>query len=106
MKRNKLYSMLLSLVVAFGLWLYVKNNVSIEDNNTFYNIPVVMESESVLGERNLMVTSISTNSVSLNLSGARSDLSKLDSSKLAAKVDLSPIQIQIQHLAAFLMLKD
>ena len=68
MKRNKLYSMLLSLVVAFGLWLYVKNNVSIEDNNTFYNIPVVMESESVLGERNLMVTSISTNSVSLNLS--------------------------------------
>ena len=89
MKRNKLYSMLLSLVVAFGLWLYVKNNVSIEDNNTFYNIPVVMESESVLGERNLMVTSISTNSVSLNLSGARSDLSKLDSSKLAAKVDLS-----------------
>ena len=40
MARNKLYSMLLSLVVAFGLWLYVKNNVSIEDNNTFYNIPV------------------------------------------------------------------
>ena len=41
MKRNKLYSMLLSIVVAFGLWLYVKNNVSIEDNNTFYNIPDV-----------------------------------------------------------------
>ena len=99
MKRNKLYSMLLSLVVAFGLWLYVKNNVSIEDNNTFYNIPVVMESESVLGERNLMVTSISTNSVSLNLSGARSDLSKLDSSKLAAKVDLSQITEPGEHIA-------
>lgn len=91
MKRNKLYSMLLSLAVAFGLWLYVSNNVSIEDNNTFYNIPVVMESESVLSERNLMVTSVSANSVSLNLSGARSDLNKLDSSKLAAKVDLSQI---------------
>ena len=99
MKRNKLYSMLLSLVVAFGLWLYVKNNVSIEDNNTFYNIPVVMESESVLGERNLMVTSISTSSVSLNLSGARSDLSKLDSSKLAAKVDLSQITEPGEHIA-------
>ena len=91
MRKNKLYSMLLSLAVAFALWLYVTNNVSIEDDNTFYNIPVVMESETVLNERNLMVTAVSTNSVSLNLSGARSDLNKLDSSKLAAKVDLSQI---------------
>ena len=99
MKKNKLYSMLLSLVVAFCLWLYVSNNVSIEDNNTFYNIPVVMESESVLSERNLMVTAVSTNSVSLNLSGARSDLNKLDSSKLSAKVDLSQITEPGEHIA-------
>ena len=46
--------MLLSVVVAFALWLYVSNNVSIEDSNTFYNIPVVMEGESVLNEENLM----------------------------------------------------
>ena len=38
MTRNKLYSMLLSLVVAFGLWLYVKNNVSIEDNLSLIHI--------------------------------------------------------------------
>lgn len=91
MRRNKLYSMLLSLVIAFGLWLYVSQNVSIEDDNTFYNIPVVMEGESVLTERNLMVTSVSNSTVTLNLAGARSDLNKLDSSKLAAKVDLSQI---------------
>lgn len=91
MRRNKLYSMLLSLVIAFGLWLYVSQNVSIEDDNTFYNIPVVMEGESVLTERNLMVTSVSNSTVTLNLTGARSDLNKLDSSKLAAKVDLSQI---------------
>ena len=28
MAKNKLYSMILSIVVAFGLWLYVINNVS------------------------------------------------------------------------------
>ena len=77
MARNKLYSMLLSLAVAFCLWLYVSNNVSIEDSNTFYNIPVVMEGEAILSEENLMITSISANTVSLNLSGARSDLNKL-----------------------------
>lgn len=98
MKRNKLYSALLSVVVAFGLWLYVKNNVSIEDNNTFYNIPVVMEGEAVLNEENLMITSMSANTVSLNLTGARSDLSKLDSSKLTAKVDLSQIKEPGEHI--------
>ena len=98
MKRNKLYSMLLSVVVAFALWLYVSNNVSIEDSNTFYNIPVVMEGESVLNEENLMITSMSANTVSLNLTGARSDLSKLDSSKLAAKVDLSGLKEPGEHI--------
>ena len=58
MARNKLYSMLLSLAVAFCLWLYVSNNVSIEDSNTFYNIPVVMEGEAILSEENLLITSI------------------------------------------------
>ena len=99
MARNKLYSMLLSLAVAFCLWLYVSNNVSIEDSNTFYNIPVVMEGEAILSEENLMITSISANTVSLNLSGARSDLNKLDSSKLAAKVDLSQITEPGEHIA-------
>ena len=91
MGKNKLYSMVLSLAVAMCLWLYVSQNVSIEEDNTFSNIPVVMEGESVLNERNLMVTSLSNSTVSLHLTGARSELSKLDSSKLAAKVDLSQI---------------
>ena len=59
MGKNKLYSMVLSLAVAMCLWLYVSQNVSIEEDNTFSNIPVVMEGESVLNERNLMVTSLS-----------------------------------------------
>lgn len=99
MGKNKLYSMLLSLIVAFGLWLYVSNNVSIEDSNTFYNIPVVMEGEAILNEENLMITSVSANTVSMNLSGARSDLNKLDSGKLAAKVDLSGIKEPGEHIA-------
>lgn len=91
MRKSKLYSILLSVVVAFGLWLYVVSNVSQEDDITFYNIPVVMTGETVLAERNLMITSVSTNTVSLNLSGTRSDLNKLDNSNIIVKVDLSNI---------------
>ena len=91
MKKSKLYSMALAAVIAFGLWLYVVSNVSQEDDNTFYNIPVVMTGEAVLAERNLMITSVSANTVSLNLSGTRSDLNKVDNSNIIVKADLSGI---------------
>ena len=55
MTKSKLTSIALSLVIAFGLWLYVITNVSQETEYTIYNIPVVMEGESVLTERNLMI---------------------------------------------------
>jgi exonuclease VII large subunit len=52
-KRNerRITSVILSLVVAFGLWWYVVNNVSMEDDITFNNIPVVREGENVLNEK-------------------------------------------------------
>ncbi len=99
MKRNKLYSIALSVVVAFGLWLYVFTYISQEDNATFYNIPVVLEGESQLNDENLMITSISANTVSLHLSGARSDLSKLDSSNMTVRVDVSDLREPGERIA-------
>jgi len=92
MTKSKLYSLVLSLLISFGLWLFVVNNVSREDDRTYYNVPVVMEGESVMNERNLMITSKSANTVSLHLSGARSDLNKLSAgNNLTVKVDLTKI---------------
>lgn len=92
MKNNKIYSVILSVVIAFGLWSYVVNNVSEQADWTFYNIPVIREGEAVLNERNLMVTGMSAKTVSLHLSGARDDLNRIDSSNTSVKVDLSAIQ--------------
>lgn len=92
MTKSKLYSFLLSLTVAFGLWLYVVNNVSMEDENTFYNIPVVTSGETVLSERNLMVTNMSAKNVSVTLYGTREDLNRVDNSNITVKVDLSSIE--------------
>ncbi len=91
MRTNKLYSVLLSVLIAFGIWLYVVSTVSQEDDQTFTGIPVVMEGESVLTERNLMVTSVSTNTVTLHLSGTRSNLNKVNSSNITVKTSLSEI---------------
>ena len=84
MRKSRLGSLLLSLVIAFGLWLYVVSYVSTMDDTTLYNIPVVMEGESVLRERNLMITGRSSETVSLHLSGARNDLSKVNSGNVTA----------------------
>lgn len=89
--KNKFTAVLLSVVIAFGLWLYVVNNVSQEDVDTFYNIPIVMEGESVLNERGMMITGKSTTTATLRLSGSRSDLSKVNSSNITLKADLSKI---------------
>ena len=91
-KERKVTSAILSLVIAFGLWWYVVNNVSMEDDITFNNIPVVREGESVLNEKNLLITDISTEVVSMNLVGTREDLNKVDSSNLSVKINLSNIE--------------
>lgn len=91
MMKNKVTSALLSLAIAFGLWLYVVSYVSTEADNTIANVPVVMTGETVLNERNLMITAVSANDVDLTLSGNRSDLAKVNSSNTSLKADLTTI---------------
>lgn len=91
MTKSKVYSALLSVVIAFGLWLYVVNNVSQEAEDTFYNIPVILENDAVLEERNLLITNQSANTVSLKLSGARSDLKKVNSGNIIIKANLATV---------------
>ena len=91
-QERKITSLILSALIAFGLWWYVVNNVSMEDDITFNNIPVVREGESVLNEKNLMITEISTEAVSMNLTGSREDLNKVDSSNMSVKINLSNIE--------------
>lgn len=91
MRKNKVTSMLLSLVIAFGLWLYVVTNVSQEAEYTIYNVPVVMEGEALLNEKNLMITAVSADDVDLTLSGSRSDLAKVNNSNMILKVNLGEI---------------
>ena len=91
MMKSKVSAVLLSVVIAFGLWLYVTSNVSQEAEHTIYNVPVVMEGESVLNENNLMITAVSADDVDLTLSGKRSDLAKVNNNNTILKVDLTKI---------------
>ena len=90
MKRKIIYA-LLSVLVAIGLWVYVVTVVNPEYEDTFYNIPVVLENEEILLDRGLMLISDEIPKVTLRLSGNRTDMIKLNSSNITLKADLSKI---------------
>lgn len=89
--KNKLMSVALSILIAFGLWMYVITEVSPNSEWTYYDIPVKMEGETLLRERNLIITGISSTDVDLTLSGNRSDLIQLNSSNITLKADMTKI---------------
>ena len=90
MKRKFVYG-LLSVLIAFGLWLYVVTVVNPEWEETFYNIPVALENEQILHDRGLMLVSDEDPKVTLRLSGNRADMIKLNSSNITLRADLSRI---------------
>lgn len=91
MKNNKLLSALLSLVIAFGMWLYVITTVSPGYSGPVSDIPVVFEGEYTLNERGLMITDGLNANVDLTLSGNRSDYIKVNNKNITVKVDLTKI---------------
>lgn len=89
--KNKVLYILLSVVVACGLWLYVITVVSPESRETFRDIPVVLQNEKALHSKGMMVTSAEIPTVTLALVGNRSDLRKLNASNITLVADLSKI---------------
>lgn len=91
MQRNKALTFLLSVAIAFCMWLYV---ITVDDpdyRDTIYDIPLTFVNETALRNRNLVVTDISADSVDITFSGKRSDMLKLNKSNITVKVDLSKI---------------
>ena len=89
--KSKIISIVLAALIAIGLWLYVVTVVNPEWEDTFYNIPVILENEEVLLERGLMLASDEDPTVTLKLSGNRADMIKLNNSNITIRADLSRI---------------
>lgn len=89
--RNKLLAMLLALLAAIAVWLYDVTVMNPNDTDTFTSIPVVFENEEAMKEQDLMMTSEREVTVSLRISGRRSELKKLSRTNIQITVDLSQI---------------
>lgn len=88
---NRIFKILLSVVLAFVLWSYVVTVQRTDTKQTFYNVPVVLDGESVLEDRGLKLASNKELTVTLELMGNRSQLNQLRSSDITVLVDLTRI---------------
>ena len=97
--KTKIWSAVLSLLIAFSLWYYVITVVSPGTVEWRTNIPVIFEGETVLTEdRGMMITSNTEDIlVNLRLSGNRTDLAKVDASNITIKLDLSKVYDPGEH---------
>ena len=96
--KNKILSLLLSLVISFGLWLYVVTVISPESESVIYDIPVELVGKDYLNNQDLIIISATDNlRVDLTLRGNRSDLSKLNASNIKVIADLSQITYAGEH---------
>ena len=104
--KSKIGYFVLSLAIAFGLWLYVITSVSPGSEDIYDDVPVILSGETVLQERGLMITSVSSDTVTLKLSGNRSDLAQVNRGNITVKADLSKIyepgsQLQLSTTVSF-----
>ncbi len=92
MKKNKIVSILLSLVIAVCLWIYVVSTVTPDDSQWIYNIPVTFTNEDGLfSDRDLVLSSGRDATVDIRLYGKRQDLLKLDNTNITITADLSQV---------------
>ena len=90
MRRNKLGSFLLALVIALGLWLYVVNYINTTHEQTLYNVPVGLEGKSLLTERGFMILSEDDYRVNITVSGSRQDVSKKSTPAISRRWPIFP----------------
>lgn len=104
-KHERILNIFLAVAIAFGLWLYVITVEHTDIEETFYNVPVILDGETVLADRGLMITSDTDLTVTLRLSGNRSTLNNLKSSDITVLADLTRIyeagQKQLTYTVAF-----
>ena len=92
-KRSKAFLIAISILIAFGFWLYVDGAKGIKVTTYAYDIPVEFIGEdTTLADRGLMLIPDDSNpTVTLRLRGERTTIAKLDTSKIRIQVDLSSI---------------
>lgn len=89
---SKIFWAVVALVASLAIWVYVTSADSNDFKQTFRNVRVeIVGADTLRSTRNLIVTDLDTNSVTVEITGPRRIVSPLDSEDLVAQVDVSKL---------------
>ena len=88
---SKLFWMVVSLFISLVLWTYVTQQDNSTITRTFSNVKVEFTGEDELENAGLAIANVDTDEVSVTLRGSRRVMGRLDSSKIAAVIDVGSI---------------
>lgn len=89
---SKIFWGIMSLLIALALWVYVTSQESDEFRQTLRGVRVELVGESLLKDnKNLVVTDLSTNTVSLEITGPRRIVASLTPDSVTAQIDVSKL---------------
>ena len=89
MLTNKKVLMLISLLVAIGLWMFVMGSVDPETTARVTGIKVEMQGTSVLEEQDLTATLNKPKMIAVTIEGKRSQIKKTQNKGIQAYIDVS-----------------
>lgn len=89
--KSKLVMGIWAVVIAFGLWVYVITAVSPGSEVTVEGVPVSVQGQTTLHERDLMIVKTLDTAVDIRLAGNRSDLVKLDKNDISITVNVADL---------------
>ena len=88
---SKIFYILFSFLAACALWLFVAISENPDTTEVFSGITVEFTGQDVLVEKDLIVTDIDTEELTLEITGKRLDIARLDGVDIIATVDMSKI---------------
>ena len=89
---SRAFCMIVSLLTSITLWVYVSSVDKQEITRTFRGVKVELEGEDILRDsRNMVVTDMDTNTVTVVLTGPRRIIGSWDSDSISAVIDVSTI---------------
>lgn len=81
-----------SLLASLAIWVYVTSMQADEFTHTFHNVRLELVGEDALRDsKNMVVTDLDTNAVTVELVGPRRVIAAWDSTDLVARVDVSKL---------------
>ena len=85
---NKKFNIVLSVLIAIGIWAYVIGETNPTDTKTYRDVPIQFLGEESLDENELAILDISAETLNVTVTGTRANVSRLRPGDITASVSL------------------